>query len=624
MRVVVQDTLKNTRTVPYKGQAGFRIGRDASCEICLDSTMVSKQHAQVDRSSAGWEIRVAPEARPLRVDDQWVEGGKTTALRDGSEIHVAQYVLIFEAEAGDEVAAKGGAEDVNRVQQDLHTAVIRQLDLRRAAATGLEHSSKSLEQINAIIDELLRAEFKGRVLDDRAVRNKLLSMDLRRRLVLRLGGSREIEGGSTIEKLPGENTALEAVAEQTVDRVVRQLGLKLEKNTVSADMEIVDKQYNALMERMVNELTENVQIYVVTRYLKKVLHDMIFGLGPLQDLLDTPNISEIMIVSPDLVYVERGGQIVESDSKFLGDEALLNVIERIVAPLGRRIDRSSPLVDARLKDGSRVNAVIPPIALKGPCLTIRRFPAHRVTVGDLVKWGSMPSGAAALLDAAVKMPKNVVVAGGTGSGKTTMLNCLSAMIPDDDRIVTIEDAAELQLQQEHVVSLETKPANVEGKGAYTIRDLVKNALRMRPDRIVVGECRGEEAFDMLQAMNTGHDGSMTTIHSNSAQDAISRIETMVLMAADLPLQAVRRQIGQAVDIIVFVGRLKNGRRMTIQITEVLGLNPQTGEVDTRDVFRKVGEGADAILAPTGYMPSFLGEAVERGLLDVDNWFGGAA
>lgn len=624
MRVVVQDTLKNTRSVPYKGQAGFKIGRDPSCEICLDSAMVSKQHARVERSSAGWEIRVATEARPLRVDDQWVEGGKTWLLKDGSEIHIAQFVLVFEAEAGEETQVKGSAEDVNRVQQDLHTAVIRQLDMRRTAATGLENSARSIEQINAIIDELLRAEFKPRVFDDRDVRKRLLSMDLRRRLVLRLGGSRDIEVGQSIEKLPGENTALESVAEQTVDRVVKQLGLQLDKTTVASDMDLVDEHFEAVMDRIVSELTENLQVYIITRYLKKVLHDMIFGLGPLQDLLDTPNISEIMIVSPELVYVERGGQVVESDSKFLGDEALLNVIERIVAPLGRRIDRSSPLVDARLKDGSRVNAVIPPIALKGPCLTIRRFPAHRVTISDLIKWKSLTSGAAALLDAAVKMPKNVIVAGGTGSGKTTMLNCLSAMIPHDDRIVTIEDAAELQLQQEHVVSLETKPPNVEGKGAYTIRDLVKNALRMRPDRIVVGECRGEEAFDMLQAMNTGHDGSMTTIHSNSAQDAISRVETMVLMAADLPLQAVRRQIGQAVDIIVFVGRLKNGRRMTIQITEVVGLNPQTGEVETRDIFRKVGEGNDAILTPTGYMPSFLGEAVERGLLDVDRWFGGAA
>ncbi len=620
MRVVVQDTLKNTRSVPYEGQAGFRIGRDAACEVTLDSAMVSKVHAQVDRAKAGWSISVSADARPLRVGSEWVQGGATAPLTDKAEIHIAQYVLVFEVGA-EEVARSSAAEDVNAVQQDLHTAVIRQLDLRRASSSGLEHSSKTLEQINAIIDELLKGEYKSRVLEDRDVRNRLLSMDLRRRLVLRLGGETKAE--KPVNAMPGENTALETAAEQAVDRIVRTLALKLEKKSVADDMDIVDQRYNALMTTMVNELPENVQVYVVSRFLKKVLNDMIFGLGPLQDLLDTPNISEIMIVSPDLVYVERGGQVVESDSKFLGDEALLNVIERIVAPLGRRIDRSSPLVDARLKDGSRVNAVIPPIALKGPCLTIRRFPAHRVTIGDLVKWGSLPSGAAMLLDAGVKMPKNVVVAGGTGSGKTTMLNCLSAMIPHDDRIVTIEDAAELQLQQEHVVSLETKPANVEGKGAYTIRDLVKNSLRMRPDRIVVGECRGEEAFDMLQAMNTGHDGSMTTIHSNSAQDAISRIETMVLMAADLPLAAVRRQIGQAVDIIVFVGRLKNGRRMTLQITEVIGLNPHTGEVETRDIFRKVGEGEQAVLTATGYMPSFLGDAVERGLLDVDAWFAGS-
>ncbi|MHC4991783.1 MAG: CpaF family protein, partial [Planctomycetota bacterium] len=361
--------------------------------------------------------------------------------------------------------------------------------------------------------------------------------------------------------------------------------------------------------------------YLIARFLKKVVCDMVFGLGPLQDLLETPAISEIMIVSPEQVYVERGGRIVRSSRSFLGDEALLSVIERIVTPLGRRIDRSTPLVDARLADGSRVNAIIPPLALKGPCLTIRRFPAQRVTAAKLIEWGSLTDAAAALLEAAVRARKNIVVSGGTGSGKTTLLNVLSAYIPDDERIITIEDSAELQLDQEHLVSLETRPPNVEGKGAYTMRDLVKNALRMRPDRIIVGECRGQEAFDMLQAMNTGHDGSMTTVHANSSYDVIARIETMCLMAVEIPVSAIRRQVTQAVDLIVFIRRLRDGRRLITQVTEVTGLHPNTGEVEMRDVMAAVGIDAETKLRPTGYLPTFLGDLVDRDLIDLDRWFG---
>ncbi len=625
MRVVVQNMLKNQRTVAYEGQAGFRIGRDKACAVCLESTAavtrIQPVHAEVERGSGGWELRVLPGAAPLVVDQQKVPAGSAVVLRHGSEVRIEQFLVTLDMQGEGPVSETPGAADVNRVQQELHTAVVRQLDLRRQGSS-LQANQGTLEQINAIIDELINTEFNDQLFGNAAVTERLLLMDTRIRLVAKLASAdRVADDEAPREDLPGVNKGLEELADGFVMRLARTLGLSLDADALQRDMETVDERFEQVAPPALAELPKNVRTYLVSRYLKKVLNDMIFGLGPLQDLLDTPNISEIMIISPELVYVERSGQVVESDSKFLGDEALLNVIERIVAPLGRRIDRSSPLVDARLSDGSRVNAVIPPIALKGPCLTIRRFPKHRVTIESLVKWRSLPRGAVALLDAAVKMPKNILVAGGTGSGKTTMLNALSVMIPHDDRIVTIEDAAELQLQQEHVVSLETKPPNVEGKGAYTIRDLVKNSLRMRPDRIVVGECRGEEAFDMLQAMNTGHDGSMTTIHSNSAADAISRVETMVLMAADLPLAAVRRQIAQAIDIIVFVGRLKGGRRMTLQITEVIGQHPRTGEVETRDIFAKVGEGKEAELVPTGYMPSFLGEAVERGLLEPGVWVG---
>ena len=394
--------------------------------------------------------------------------------------------------------------------------------------------------------------------------------------------------------------------------------------TIDEDMEKVNTRLRDLLPAIIDETPDNVQFYLIARLIKKIICDMIFGLGPLQDLLDTPSVSEIMIVHPELIYIERAGRIVKSNRTFLGDEALQSVIERIVSPLGRRIDRSSPLVDARLKDGSRVNAVIPPLALKGSCMTIRRFSRRRITVEDLIRWGAANEAAFALLAACVKGYKNVVVAGGTGSGKTTMLNTLSSFIPEEDRVVTIEDAAELQLVQDHVVSLETRPPNVEGKGAYTIRDLVKNALRMRPDRIVVGECRGAETFDMLQAMNTGHSGSMTTLHSNSSQDAISRIETMCLMALDIPLAALRRQIASAVEVVVFVQRLKSGARKVSQITEVMGVHPHTGEVETRDIMALSEDPKNPVIVPTGYMPTFMGDMVDRNLIDLDSWFAGAA
>jgi len=622
MRVVVQDTLKNQQWVAYDGLAGFIIGRGENCDVRLASSQfVSRRHAQVDRGEQGWEVRLIEGAAPIRVDGTEIGPGQKVALKPVSQIRLAEFVLTLWQADRDGSAVDQTTEDVNALQRELHGHVLRGLDLRRAGAGGMQASTENLEQINRIIDELLHSQFKDRVFGNVPTRKRLLEMVYEMRLVHLL--SRSQTNTLQVEKIdtPGVNSALEETADEYVRRLAKRLKLGMTAESAEADVAAVNAGMKEVLPALIDDTPENIQFYLISRYLKKVLCDMIFGLGPLQDLLDTPSISEIMIIKPDLVYVERGGKVIRSNCTFLGDEALLSVIERIVAPLGRRIDRSQPLVDARLKDGSRVNAVIPPLALKGPCLTIRRFPSYRITAADLVKWRSLTEQAVALLEAAVRGYKNMVVAGGTGSGKTTLLNVLSGFIPDDDRVVTIEDAAELQLHQSHVVSLETRPPNVEGKGAYTIRDLVKNALRMRPDRIVVGECRGEEAFDMLQAMNTGHDGSLTTVHANSSQDVIARLETMCLMALDIPLVALRRQIAQAVDIIVFQERLRNGRRMVRQITEVLGVHPKTGEVELRDIMTAVGEDDSAVLVPTGYMPTFLGELVEAGLLDLDRLFG---
>ncbi len=331
------------------------------------------------------------------------------------------------------------------------------------------------------------------------------------------------------------------------------------------------------------------------------LYAQVVGLGPLQPLIEDPSISEIMVNGSAQVYVERAGRLQRTSVRFRDDKEILELIERIVAPLGRRIDESSPMVDARLRDGSRVNAIIPPLALRGPSLTIRKFPERAMTMEDLERLGSVSAGMVDLLRAAVRGRLNIVVSGGTASGKTTLLNSLSAFIPDGERIVTIEDAAELRLQQDHVVSLETRPANLEGRGEVSIRQLVRNALRMRPDRIVVGEVRAGEALDMLQAMNTGHDGSLTTVHANAPRDVLSRIETMVLMAGfELPVRAIREQIASALDLVVHAQRMRDGSRRVTHITEVQGME---GEVIVlQDLFRyRPGDG----FAPTGLRPRFL-------------------
>jgi pilus assembly protein CpaF len=354
---------------------------------------------------------------------------------------------------------------------------------------------------------------------------------------------------------------------------------------------------------------------------KKVVDELIndlTGFGPINPLLLDEDVSEVMVNGPKQVFCERKGKLVLTPIKFRDDEHVMNVIEKIVAPIGRRIDESSPMVDARLPDGSRVNAIIPPLALNGPTITIRKFSKDPFQIEDLVNFGTLTADMATFLDACVKARLNIFVSGGTGSGKTTTLNVLSNFIPEDERIVTIEDAAELQLAQDHVVSLESRPPNIEGKGAITIRDLVRNSLRMRPDRVVIGEVRGSEALDMLQAMNTGHDGSLATGHSNSPRDMIARLETMVLLAGvDLPVKAIREQISGALDVIIQQSRLKDGSRRITNITEVQGMEGDV--IVLQDIFTYVQEGVSpegkiiGRLAPTGVRPKFYEKLESSGI-----------
>ncbi|WP_297388329.1 ATPase, T2SS/T4P/T4SS family [Acidiferrobacter sp.] len=351
--------------------------------------------------------------------------------------------------------------------------------------------------------------------------------------------------------------------------------------------------------------------------LEAALNEVV-GLGPIEGLLEDATVSEVMVNRFDEIFIERNGRLESSPVVFSSEHAVRSVIERIVAPLGRRIDESSPMVDGRLKDGSRVNAVIPPVALKGPSLTIRKFSKERLTDAHLIRFGSADERVLAFLRLAVEQRRSILISGGTGSGKTTLLNILAGHIPSDERIVTIEDAAELRLFQPNLVSLESRPANAEGKGEINIRDLVRNSLRMRPDRIVVGECRGGEALDMLQAMNTGHDGSLTTVHANTPRDALSRLEVMVLMAGmDLPVAAIRQQISSAIDVIVQQSRLSDGSRKITHVVEVTGMENQT--IQMQEIFRyqQAGVRTDGRVmgrfVASGHVPEFYEELVERGL-----------
>jgi pilus assembly protein CpaF len=386
----------------------------------------------------------------------------------------------------------------------------------------------------------------------------------------------------------------------------------LEVKRTPKTVRLLSERFFALYQQSGAQLSEPEQKHLFERVL-----DELVGFGPIQPLLDDATVSEVMVNGPDLIYYEHKGKVLESPVRFDDDAHVMRVVERIIRPLGRRVDRKTPMVDARLPDGSRVNIIIPPSALNGPTITIRKFPLKWLSVGDLIAYGSLTPPMAEFLRACVVSRLNIVVSGGTGSGKTTLLNVLSSYVPSDERIVTIEDAAELQLQQKHVVRLESKPAELDGSGQVSIRDLVKNSLRMRPERIIVGEVRDGAALDMLQAMNTGHDGSLTTVHANSPRECTSRLETLCLMAGlDLPARVIREQIASAIDLIIQQARLSDGSRKITYITEVSGMEEDV--IVLQDIFKYQESGRDARggvlgeIRPTGLRPRFTPRLEQNG------------
>lgn len=419
-----------------------------------------------------------------------------------------------------------------------------------------------------------------------------------------------------------ESDEIVALKRKIHSMILDYLDLRKRNNLQEMSHSDLRKEAEKATHDIIDGLQDEIPSNITKTELQRQIVAEAVGLGALEPLLEDDTVTEIMVNGPDQIYVEKSGKLTLSESRFTSTQSLLSIIDRVVAPLGRRIDESSPMVDARLPDGSRVNAIIPPLALNGPTVTIRKFAKKNLYMQDLLKYDSLSIEMAKFLKTCVEQHRNIIISGGTGSGKTTTLNILSNFIHSTERIVTIEDAAELKLNQPHVVSLESRPSNAEGKGRIAIRDLVVNALRMRPDRIVVGECRGGEALDMLQAMNTGHDGSLTTGHANSPTDFLSRLEVMVLMAGvDLPSKAIREQISSAVDIIVQQSRLADGKRKVTHIVEVVGIEGDT--IKLQPIFEYVKKGVDAdgkivgdFLA-TGYVPSFYREAMAQGIkLDV--------
>ena len=587
IEISVESLLEAGTSLPAKrfDKAVVSIGRNATNDIVLAQPDISGTHAILTLGAGKFVVRDTGSSNGTYIEGIKLEPNVETPLADGQRIIIGHFILLpklFSPAVASEVQSSTqemAAPKLPGTKAKSQQEVAAKPPAKPSPSAAVSHAAVKAPEIKAVPDiKSAPASGRPKMREDeleikRTIHDQLIErLDLRRKDIVALS-----------------DEDLRARARTVVEGVLVDLRWKIPEG--------LDRE----------------------KLIKEIL-DEALGLGPLEALLADDTISEIMVNSYDMIYAETKGKLALTEYRFSGESAVLAAVERIIAPIGRRIDESSPLVDARLKDGSRVNAVIRPLALNGPCITIRKFSKVPMTIDDLVRFNSLSSGMATFLKMAVEHRLNAVISGGTGSGKTTLLNIIASFIPAGERVITVEDAAELRLPQEHVISFETRPPNLEGKGAITIRDLVKNALRMRPDRIVVGECRGSEALDMLQAMNTGHDGSMTTGHANSPEDMVRRLETMVLTSGlDLPIRAVREQIASAVDIVIQQTRFGCGTRKVTAVSEVVGMDYDEGTVRLQDVFvfRQSGYGADGkiqgVHQATGYIPHFFRSLQERGL-----------
>ena len=616
MELWIYDHSTNTRRTVTTDAMPIRIGRDGSCDICLASPFVARHHARIDRKGNQLLIRATSQAG-TRVANREVPHGKSARFDFGDEIQIGQFSLAMVGQTGavhTQAATAQHQAALMQLEQQVHADLLERMNLR---ATG--HINKAdehfVQQILQHLDQILTDHVAKLTpeLITHCIRSHL------RRLVI-AEVVRQCQGRVQTDYRAADQRLLDARFErdigQLVATIVDLMPLAFDAGTVTEDLAAAEQSFDGLFDQCLPSLHSTLQQYIVRRTVSKDITDILLGLGPLQDLLEMPSVTEIMVVGKDRIYIEKGGVIQPTTRSFFSDDVLISIIERILTPVGRRVDTSTPLVDARLPDGSRVNVVISPLSLVGPCMTIRKFGWVPFTMDDLIDRQSIAQAPAAFLQGCVVGRKNIVIAGGTGSGKTTLLNVLAAYARPTERIITIEESAELRLPQPHVVSMEGRPANVEGRGAYTIRELVRNALRMRPDRLIVGEVRGPEALDMLQAMNTGHDGSLSTVHANAPAEAIKRLETLVLMAIDMPVAAIREQIAAAIDIIVQVARLANGTRRVTRICQLTGINPHTGQLRVQDIFA-LQNPDDPTLRHTGYLPTFAETLIDRRQLSIE-------
>ncbi|MBI1367525.1 MAG: FHA domain-containing protein [Planctomycetes bacterium] len=616
MEFWLYDHTNNTRTTLEVSGTPILIGRDDDCTIVLRGPFVAHKHARIDLR--GNQLIVENMSRSaLTVANRDVISGMPARLDFGDEIQIAQYSLALVRPGKQAEGEEQRRMLQNRLvafEQRVHNELIDRLNLRVTGQIKKDdpaYLAQILNHLNQILDT------RAAELDDKLVVH-MVHMHLERLVTAEV--VRQCTGKVQTDYRTGEaKTAEDAAAEKTitdmVTSMVDMMPLLFDPISVQDDLATAEEAFEDLFGSHLPSFAPRLRRYIVRQVVAKDLKDIMLGLGPLQDLLEMANITEIMVVGKDHIYVEKNGVIQPTTRSFFSDEVLMGVIERILTPVGRRVDQSSPLVDARLLDGSRVNVIIPPLSLVGPCITIRKFSWIPFTMDDLIERGSLSEQCARFLQGCVTGRKNIVVSGGTGSGKTTLLNTLSAYARHTERIITIEESAELQLPQPHVVALEGRPANIEGRGAYTIRDLVRNALRMRPDRIIIGEVRGAEAIDMLQAMNTGHDGSLSTLHANNPIDAMGRLETMVLMAVEMPVRAIREQIVSAVDMVVQVARFPAGPRRVTHISEVTEIDLETHQIRLEDIFT-LRDPTQPRLRHTGYIPTFAEGMIQQGLLDV--------
>ncbi len=618
MEFWLYDHTANTRSTIQVDGTPIVIGRDDGCTICLKGAFVARKHCRIDlKGNTLFAENLSRSA--LRVAGRDVVPGTPVRMDFGDEVQIAQYSIALVRPGKQRSAEESRRVLQNRLvafEQQVHAELIERLNLRITGqiskndpayvAQIVSHLNQILDRRAAELDEQLMAHMVHMHLE------RLITGEVVRQCTGKVQTDYRADSGNG---RPEDAAAEHAIAE-TVTSMVDMMPLLLDPTSVQEDLAAAEESFSDLFPQYLPTIAPRLRQYIVRQVVAKDLKDIMLGLGPLQDLLEMANVTEIMVVGKDHIYVEKNGVIQPTTRSFFSDDVLMGVIERILTPVGRRVDQSSPLVDARLPDGSRVNVIIPPLSLVGPCITIRKFSWIPFTIDDLIERGSISEQVAAFLQGCVAGRQNIVISGGTGSGKTTLLNVLSSYVRPTERIVTLEESAELQLTQPHVVTLEARPANVEGRGAYTIRDLVRNALRMRPDRIIVGEVRGAEAIDMLQAMNTGHDGSLSTLHANTPLDAVARLETMVLMALDMPVRAIREQIVSAIDLIVQITRFADGRRRVTHVSEVTEIDLNTGTIRVEDIFT-LRDSDQPRLRHTGYIPSFTEEMIHKGLIGVE-------